>query len=74
MNSAQPATVQRINKRVVWDVFARRKFEEPLIHIGWVTEDDPELAGVYAQSIYNEHTWVELAVVPRSAFRIVVEA
>ena len=30
----------------VWEVFARKEYEEPLHHVGTVTEDDEELAVV----------------------------
>jgi 1,2-phenylacetyl-CoA epoxidase PaaB subunit len=51
----------------MWEVFARRKFEEPLAHVGTVAADDPDLATVYARSIFNEFNWVEMVLYPRSA-------
>src|SRR5919197_886738 len=38
----------------VFEVFARRKPEDPLHHIGYVNAPDAELAGVYARSSYAE--------------------
>jgi 1,2-phenylacetyl-CoA epoxidase PaaB subunit len=57
----------------VFEVFARRKPEDPLHHIGYVNAPDAELAGVYARSIYDEWAWIELVVVPRSAITPVIE-
>jgi 1,2-phenylacetyl-CoA epoxidase PaaB subunit len=53
----------------VWEVFARSAYEEPLRHIGAVTEDDEDLALVCARSIYDEQPWIHMVIVPRSAFR-----
>lgn len=50
----------------MWEVFARRKFDEPLSHIGTVAADDPDLALVYARAIFDEFTWVEMALYPRA--------
>ena len=80
--SATPEGVQGASGRVreeakpsgrgVWLVFARRKYEEPLYQVGTVTADDPEMAAMFAQSIYDEHPWIEMVVVPRSSLRTVV--
>ena len=58
--------------RECWLVFARRRYDEPLAQIGTVTTDDPAMAAIYAQSIYDEHPWIEFAVAPRSAIHVVV--
>ena len=58
----------------MWEVYARRKFEEPLHHVGTVAADDPELAEVYARSIFDEFTWVEMTLYPRDAGVTVVKA
>lgn len=50
----------------MWEVFARRKYEEPLSHVGTLAADDPDLAVVYARTIFNEFTWVEMVLYPRS--------
>ena len=57
----------------VFEVFARRKPEDPLHHIGYVNAPDAELAGVYARSIYDEWNWIEMVVVPRAAITVVIE-
>jgi 1,2-phenylacetyl-CoA epoxidase PaaB subunit len=57
----------------VFEVFARRKPEDPLHHIGYVNAPDAELAGVYARSIYDEWAWIEMVVVPRAAITTVIE-
>jgi 1,2-phenylacetyl-CoA epoxidase PaaB subunit len=53
----------------VWEVFARQTYEEPLHHVGTVTEEDEDLALVCARSIYDEQPWVHMIIVPRSAIR-----
>ncbi|MEA2250283.1 MAG: hypothetical protein QOI62_2629 [Solirubrobacteraceae bacterium] len=53
----------------VWEVFARQSYEEPLHHVGAVTETDEDLAIVAARSIYDEQPWIEMVIVPRSAIR-----
>jgi len=53
----------------VWEVFARKEYEEPLHHVGAVTEEDEELAVVSARSIYDEQPWIEMIIVPRAAIR-----
>jgi 1,2-phenylacetyl-CoA epoxidase PaaB subunit len=58
--------------RECWVVFARRRYDEPLYQVGTVTSDDPEMAVIFAQSIYDEHPWVEMVVVPREQMRTVI--
>ncbi len=62
------------SSRPVWLVLARRKYDEPLHEVGTVTADDPELAEVFARSIYDEHPWIEMVIVPRGQVRTVIEA
>ena len=62
-----------LNESHVWQVYARRKFEEPLHEIGNVMADDVELAKVYARSIYDEFTWVEMVIIPRETIVPVIE-
>ncbi len=57
----------------LWEVFARRKYEEPLHQVGTIAADDPELAKVYARSIYDEFSWVEMVVAPRDSFISVIK-
>ena len=63
-----------LNESRVWQVYARRKYEEPLHEIGNVMADDVELARVYARSIYDEFTWVEMVIIPRESIVTVIEA
>jgi 1,2-phenylacetyl-CoA epoxidase PaaB subunit len=60
------------SRRECWVVFARRKYEEPLYEVGTVTSDDPDMAVLFAQSIYDEHPWIEMVVVPRHEMRTVI--
>ena len=72
--SNAPTRRQALNESRVWQVFARRKYEEPLHEIGNVMADDVELAKVYARSIYDEFTWIEMVIVPRDTIVTVIEA
>jgi 1,2-phenylacetyl-CoA epoxidase PaaB subunit len=58
--------------RPCWVVFARRRYDEALYEVGTVTADDPEMAVLFAQSIYDEHPWIEMLIVPRHAMRTVI--
>ena len=63
---------EALSETKVWQVFARRKFEEPLYEIGNVMADDVELAKVYARSIYDEFSWIEMVLVPRASMVTVI--
>ena len=63
---------QTLNESCVWHVYARRKYDEPLHEIGNVMADDMELASVYARSIYDEFSWVEMMIVPRDSIVTVI--
>jgi 1,2-phenylacetyl-CoA epoxidase PaaB subunit len=58
----------------VWEVFARAAYEEPLHHVGTVTEEDEDLALVAARSIYDEQPWIHMILVPRTAIREAIKA
>ena len=58
-----------LTRTAVWEVFARQAYEEPLHHVGTVTEDDEDLALVSARAIYDEHPWVHMIIVSRDAIR-----
>ncbi len=51
----------------VYDVFAKKRRGEALRHIGYVDAFDDDLARVYAWTAYDEESWFEMCVVPRSA-------
>ena len=79
MNDTRTATVRAtperrdaLNESRVWHVYARRKYEEPLHEIGNVMADDVELATVYARSIFDEFSWVEMVIVPRDTIVTVI--
>ncbi len=69
-----PHRRESLNESMVWQVYARRKYDEPLHEIGNVMADDVELAKVYARSIYDEFTWVEMVIVPRETIVSVIES
>jgi 1,2-phenylacetyl-CoA epoxidase PaaB subunit len=65
----ETATAQRTTHSIadtkLWEVYARRKYEEPLYQVGTVAADDPDLGTVYARTIFNEFPWIEMVLVPR---------
>lgn len=67
-----PTRQTRLNERRVWQVYARQRYEEPLHEIGNVMADDVELAKVYARSIYDEFSWIEMVLIPRDAIVTVI--
>ncbi len=71
--SSTPVRRETLDESRVWHVYARRKYEEPLHEIGNVMADDVELAKVYARSIYDEFTWIEMVIVPRDSIVTVIE-
>lgn len=74
MNEAEKPRREALNEKSVWLVYARRKYEDPLYEIGNVMADDVELAKVYARSIYDEFSWIEMVLVPRESVVKVIEA
>jgi 1,2-phenylacetyl-CoA epoxidase PaaB subunit len=59
---------------VVWEVFARTAYDEPLHHVGTISEADEELARVCARAVYDEQPWIHMIIVPRSAIREAISA
>ena len=57
-----------------WEVFARKAYEDPLHHVGAVTESDEDLALVAARSIYDEQPWIQMIIVPRTSIREAISA
>ena len=45
-----------------YQVFARRKADEPLQHIGTVGASEPDDAEVFAYKLYDQWRWTELFV------------
>ena len=77
MNSTMTNTPSRrdaLNETHVWQVYARRTYEETLHEIGNVMADDVELAQVYARSMYDEFSWVEMVIIPRDSIVTVIES
>ena len=72
--SDAPSRREALNETRVWQVYARRKYEEPLHEIGNVMADDVELAQVYARSIYDEFSWVEMVIIPRDCIVTMIES
>jgi 1,2-phenylacetyl-CoA epoxidase PaaB subunit len=58
----------------VWEVFARKAYEDPLHHIGTVTEEDVDLALISARAIYDEQPWIQMILVPRTSIREAIHA
>ncbi len=63
---------EALNETKVWQVYARRKHEEPLHEVGNVMADDVELAKVYARTIFDEFSWVEMVIIPRDCMVTVI--
>ena len=72
VQTTSPSRREGLNESHVWQVYARRKYEEPLHEIGNVMADDVELAKVYARSIYDEFTWIEMVLIPRESIVTVI--
>lgn len=49
----------------IYEVFARFKAEDPLHHVGNVIASTPDLARMYAYTLYNEWSWSAMILVPR---------
>lgn len=60
-------------KRNLYEVFARQKREEPLVHIGTIRAVSDDFARVYARNTYDEENWLEMLLVPRDAMIPTVE-
>ena len=58
----------------IWEVFARKDYDEPLHHVGTITEPDEDLALVSARAVYDEQPWIQMIIVPRSAIREAIAA
>jgi 1,2-phenylacetyl-CoA epoxidase PaaB subunit len=72
---SRPAGVREEHKpsqHACWLVFARRRYDEPLYQVGSVTAEDAAMAELFAQSIYDEHPWIEMIVVPRRETHTVI--
>ena len=48
-------------------MFARRKADEPLQHIGTVGASEPDDAEVFAYKLYDQWRWTEMFVAPSRA-------
>jgi 1,2-phenylacetyl-CoA epoxidase PaaB subunit len=64
----------RRSEETAWEVFARKAYEEPLHHVGTVTESDEQLALVCARAIYDEQPWIQMILVPRGEIREAIRA
>jgi hypothetical protein len=58
--------------RRCWVVLARRRYDESLYQVGTVTAEEADMAVLFAQSIYDEHPWIEMVVAPRDTMRTVI--
>ena len=50
-----------------FEVFARRRPDEPLLHVGTVRAAGGDDAEVFASKLYDQWRWSELFVAPRAA-------
>jgi 1,2-phenylacetyl-CoA epoxidase PaaB subunit len=58
----------------IWEVFARLHYEDPLRHVGTISEPDEDLALVSARAVYDEQPWIQMIIVPRTAIREAISA
>jgi len=49
----------------IYEVFAAFLPDEPMHHVGNVIASDPDLARMYAFTLYNEWSWSQMILVPR---------
>lgn len=68
MSTTNAAAIARNLAGQEWEVFARSKRGDFLTQIGTVRAPSERLAKAYALMTYDEETWAEIAVVPRSSF------
>lgn len=57
----------RMADDTIYEVFARKNHDQELKHVGSVNATDDDLAKAYAWTVYDEESWVEMCVVPRTA-------
>ena len=57
----------------IYEVYARKTHTDDLRHVGSVNASDNELAKAYAWTVYDDESWVEMCVVPRTAVIPVTE-
>jgi hypothetical protein len=50
-----------------YEVFARNEAEQPLRHIGLVEAATLDDAEVFAKTLYEEWSWIEMVIAPRRA-------
>jgi 1,2-phenylacetyl-CoA epoxidase PaaB subunit len=65
---------ERTSEGEVYEVFAKFYADEPLRHVGNVIAPDPDLAGMYAYTLYDEWTWSQMILVPRGEIFTLIEA
>lgn len=56
----------------VYEVFAKFKADDPLHHIGNVIAVNPDLASMYARTLYDEWTWSEMVIIPRREIKTII--
>jgi 1,2-phenylacetyl-CoA epoxidase PaaB subunit len=57
----------RAEEYETYEVFTARGGGQPLRHAGSVRAPDPQVAAVFARTMYDEWRWREMFVVPRKA-------
>jgi hypothetical protein len=50
-----------------YEVFARHERDQPLRHIGIVEAATLDDAEVFATTLYEEWSWIEMVIAPRSS-------
>jgi 1,2-phenylacetyl-CoA epoxidase PaaB subunit len=63
----------RTSSGEVYEVFAKFNVDEPMHHVGNVIAPQPDLASLYAYTLYDEWTWSEMIIVPRREIVTLIE-
>ena len=54
-------------EREYYEVFARRKDDEPMLHVGTVAASGADDAEVFAYKLYDQWRWCEMFVAPSAS-------
>ncbi|MFK7732958.1 MAG: hypothetical protein AB8B48_15160 [Pseudomonadales bacterium] len=57
-----------------YEVFAREKMDDALIHIGCLSAPNNESAIAQARLVYSEKPWVEMCIAPRNSIDRIISA
>jgi hypothetical protein len=70
---ATQAPVTQTPEGIVYEVFGHFR-EEGMHHLGSVVALNDELAKVYADKLYDEWSWTEMAIIRRDRIHVIIAA